>query len=157
LIRWSEHHRLLFPVIRVWHTFYIDTRRPQVSTIEMLIESWFLHESLSLKLFKKLAPSLAEPLSLIYSAFMSVGRIPSAWTQAIVTPVFKRGNAANVGNCRPISLTSVACKLMERIISTDMLHYLRSQNVISKHQHCFLSGWSTNTWNAKWLDMSHKK
>jgi len=29
-------------------------------------------------LFKKLAPSLAEPLSLVYSAFMSVGRIPSA-------------------------------------------------------------------------------
>jgi len=34
---------------------------------------------------------------------------------------------------------------MERIISTDMLHYLRSQNVISKHQHGFLSGQSKNT------------
>jgi len=34
---------------------------------------------------------------------------------------------------------------MERIISTDMLHYLHSQNVISKHQHGFLSGRSTNT------------
>jgi len=34
---------------------------------------------------------------------------------------------------------------MERIISADMLHYLRSQNVICKHQHGFLSGQSTNT------------
>jgi len=34
---------------------------------------------------------------------------------------------------------------MERIISTDVLHKLRSQNVISKHQHGFLSGQSTNT------------
>ena len=96
-------------------------------------------------LFKKLAPSLAEPLSLVYSAFMSVGHIPNAWTRAIVTPVFKRGDAADVGNYRPISLTSVACKIMERVISTDVLHYLRTQNIISKHQHGFLSGRSTNT------------
>jgi hypothetical protein len=71
--------------------------------------------------------------------------MPHNWTQAIVTPVFKRGDAANVDNYRPISLTSVACKIMERVTSTDMLHYLREHNVISKHQHGFLSGRSTST------------
>ena len=96
-------------------------------------------------LFKQLALSLAEPLSLIYSSFMSIGCIPCEWTRAIVIPVFKRGKAADVGNYRPISLTSVVCKIMERVISTDTLHYLRVHNVISKHQHGFLSGRSTCT------------
>jgi len=85
-----------------------------------------------LKAGKSCGPDSYPPFlfkKLIYSAFMSVGRIPSAWTRAIVTPVFKRGNTADIRNYRPISLTSVVCKLMERIISTDVLHYLRSQNV----------------------------
>jgi hypothetical protein len=76
---------------------------------------------------------------------MSIGCIPHDWTQAIVTPVFKRGDAANVDNYRPISLTSVACKIMERVVSADMLHYLRQNNIISNHQHGFLSGRSTST------------
>jgi Reverse transcriptase (RNA-dependent DNA polymerase) len=59
--------------------------------------------------------------------------------------VFKRGEAANVNNYRPISLTSVAGKIMERVISTDMLQYLRQDNIISKHRHGFLSGRSMST------------
>jgi Reverse transcriptase (RNA-dependent DNA polymerase) len=73
------------------------------------------------------------------------GCMPHDWTRAIVTPVFKRGDAANVDNYRPISLTSEAGKIMERVISTDMLQYLRQNNIISKHQHGFLSGRSTST------------
>jgi hypothetical protein len=96
-------------------------------------------------LFKRLAPALAEPLSLIYGSLMSVGRIPSEWAHAFVTPIYKGGNASDVSNYRPISLTSVACKLMERIISNDMLAYLRQHGAITKQQHGFLSGRSTST------------
>jgi Reverse transcriptase (RNA-dependent DNA polymerase)/Endonuclease-reverse transcriptase len=96
-------------------------------------------------LFKELSASLVEPLSLIYTSFMSIGIIPNAWRHAIVTPVYKSGSAASVSNYRPISLTSVACKIMERIVSIDMLHYLRANNIITKHQHGFLSRRSTCT------------
>jgi hypothetical protein len=96
-------------------------------------------------LFKKLSPALTEPLSLLYSSFMSVGQVPSSWTHAIVTPIYKGGSASELSNYRPISLTSVACKIMERIIVTDLLDYLRVNNIISNHQHGFLSGKSTCT------------
>ena len=96
-------------------------------------------------LFKRLAVIVAEPLSLIFNSFMSVGNIPRDWAHAIVTPVYKSGAASNVSNYRPISLTSVACKIMERVISSQMLSYLRLHGVISKQQHGFLSGRSTSS------------
>jgi len=71
-------------------------------------------------LFKKTADCIVGPLSLIFSSFMSVGKIPSAWSHAIVTPVHKRGSASSVSHYRPISLTCVASKIMERIIAHGM-------------------------------------
>jgi hypothetical protein len=96
-------------------------------------------------LFKQLAPALATPLSLIFESLMSVGCIPSEWAHAFVTPIYKGGNASDISNYRPVSLTCIACKLMERIISNDMLAYLRQHNAITAQQHGFLSGRSTTT------------
>jgi hypothetical protein len=96
-------------------------------------------------LFKNLAGSLIEPLSLLFKSFMSVGKIPSAWSHAVVTPVYKSGPASSVSNYRPISLTCVACKLMERVVNSSMLAYLRRHGVISRQQHGFLSGRSTTS------------
>ena len=76
---------------------------------------------------------------------MSVGIMPREWAHAIVTPVFKSGAAFATENYRPISLTSVACKLMERIIVAQMLVYLRRHGVINRQQHGFLAGRSTTT------------
>lgn len=97
------------------------------------------------QLFKKLAGSLAEPLSLMYSSFMSVGQMPRAWAHAIVTPIYKSGSASSVSNYRPISLTCVAGKIMERVVVSSMLSYLRLNHVITKQQHGFLQGRSTST------------
>ena len=76
---------------------------------------------------------------------MSVGKIPAEWSRTIVTPVYKGGLSSDVSNYRPISLTCVACKLMERIIVHDMLFYLLSHKLISKQQHGFLCRKSTTT------------
>jgi len=62
-----------------------------------------------------------------------------------VTPVYKIGPASSVANYRPISLTCVACKLMERVIVNEMLCFLRMHGLITKHQHGFLSGRSTTS------------
>jgi len=97
------------------------------------------------RLFKMLAGSLAEPLSLMFTSFMSVGKVPQNWRHATVTPVYKGGAASSVSNYRPISLTCVACKLMERVIVNKTLDFLRKHGVITKHQHGFLSGRSTTS------------
>ena len=82
---------------------------------------------------------------LLYSSFASVGQVPSGLTRAIVTPIYKGGSASGLSNCRIISLTSVACKMVERIVVTDLLDYLRVNEIISNHQRGFLYGKSTCT------------
>ena len=76
---------------------------------------------------------------------MSSGHVPQAWKQATVTPVFKGGIASDPSNYRPISLTSVFSKLMERVVVLDMLRYCKEQGLISKQQHGFLARKSTVT------------
>jgi len=90
------------------------------------------------QLFKRVGCCLAEPLSVMFSSFFSVHQVPNVWSKAAVTPIFKGGDSCNASNYRPISLTCVAYKLMERIIAVQMLDYLRVNSLISKQQHGFL-------------------
>ena len=53
-------------------------------------------------------------------------------------PIFKNGNRSEVGNYRPISLTSVVCKVMESIIKDALLKKTQEANFISRFQHGFL-------------------
>ena len=74
---------------------------------------------------------------------MSVGQIRQSWKEAIVTPVFRGGIASDPSNYRPISLTSIFSKLMERVFVLDMLCYYKQQ--VSKQQHGFFASKSTVT------------
>jgi len=94
---------------------------------------------------KSLVESIVLPLTLIFSASFTFGKLPTMWKKAIVTPVFKKGLPSDVNNYRPISLTSVFCRIMESVIKTQMLDYLVSNKLITRHQHGFLSRHSTCT------------
>ena len=58
--------------------------------------------------FKRLSLQLAGPLSVLYNNCMSVGVAKYMEAYAIITPIYKGGIASEVGNYRPVSLTSVA-------------------------------------------------
>jgi len=59
--------------------------------------------------------------------------------------VFKKGNAGDLINYRPISLTCVPSKIMERIITSRMLNHLYLNNILCSAQHGFLRRRSTST------------
>ncbi|XP_019632664.1 PREDICTED: uncharacterized protein LOC109476223 [Branchiostoma belcheri] len=87
------------------------------------------------------------------------GNLPSDWKVGDITPIFKKGSKRLPGNYRPVSLTSVAGKIMEGMIRDDIVNHMRSNNLFTEHQHGFLPGRSTTTqllecledW-TKWLD-----
>ena len=58
---------------------------------------------------------------------------------------FKKGPPSEITNYRPISLTCTCCKILETIISSNILQFLYSHNLISKSQHGFLKKHSTRT------------
>jgi len=43
--------------------------------------------------YKNLKHSISRPLALLFSQMMSVGYVPEAWKNAIITPVYKHGPA----------------------------------------------------------------
>ena len=94
-------------------------------------------------LLKQILPGIVSPLSMMFESFMSVGKVPTGWKTAIITPLFKKGISSQVSNYRPISLTSIFSKLMERVVAEHLIAYLRDHNLISKAQHGFLSRRST--------------
>jgi hypothetical protein len=78
------------------------------------------------------------PLALIYYKSLSSGKIPECWRVANVTPLHKKGSRLDPANYRPVSLTSVTCKVMERIIRDTILDHLYSNDLVSVHQHGFV-------------------
>ncbi len=93
---------------------------------------------------KKIARSISAPLSFIFNVSIQTARLPGKWLTAKVIPVYKnKGENSNVANYRPISLTSVVCKVLETIIKQYLMNHLLSCNLISSSQHGFLAGRST--------------
>ena len=68
-------------------------------------------------ILKKCSCVLAKPLSLIYTVIYNTGILPEEWKLSNVVPVFKKGDKKDVENYRPISLTCIAAKVMERVMS----------------------------------------
>ena len=76
---------------------------------------------------------------------MSVGTVPDYWLTAYIVLVFKKGTAGDTVNYRPISLTSVPSKILERIVTSKILDHLRTNNILCSAQHGFLKRRSTCT------------
>jgi len=59
---------------------------------------------------------IVNPLKLIFECSFKTKKLPLDWRVANISAIFKKGKKSEVGNYRPVSLTSVVCKIMESII-----------------------------------------
>ena len=76
---------------------------------------------------------------------MKEGRVPDDWKNAHVTAIFKKGKKTTPGNYRPVSLTSILCKLMESIIRDKLMEFESERDLLSGDQHGFRSNRSCVT------------
>ena len=76
------------------------------------------------------------------------GVVPFEWKEANIIPLFKKGSRKKSENYRPVSLTSVICKLSERLIKDHMVDFLVKHRLLNSSQHGFLKARSclTNMW-----------
>ena len=94
-------------------------------------------DKISPRLLKELADVLCNPLTEIFQATLDSGTVPTQWRNALVTPIYKKGDKHNAANYRPVSLTAVCCKICEHIIAKQILNHLDTQNQLSDRQHGF--------------------
>ena len=56
---------------------------------------------------------------------------------AHITPIFKKGDPSKASNYRPVSLTSVPCKLLEHIVHSQVINHLLQNKILCDNQHGF--------------------
>ena len=86
------------------------------------------------------ATELAPVLLLIFSHSLSHGVIPKSWKRAAVIPIYKSGDKTVPSNYRPISLPSVICKVIERIIRRQVFSFLDRNRCLNTTKHGFRPG-----------------
>ena len=96
-------------------------------------------------ILKEIAEAIAEPLSIIFNKSFNEGCLPEAWKEAHVIPLFKKGKKSQPGNYRPVSLTSIVCKIMESITRDNLIIHMNSNNLFSNCQHGFIKNRSCTT------------
>ena len=89
-------------------------------------------------LLKNLADVLALPLSLLFQKSLDEGLLPEDWLKACVTAIHKKGEKNQPGNYRPVSITSVICKLMESIVRDQIVEHMVNNKLFSTNQHGFV-------------------
>jgi hypothetical protein len=105
------------------------------------------------RILHELHLELSKPLTLIFNSSLSQRAVPQAWKEANITAIHKKGDKRSASNYRPVSLTSVICKLMEKIIRKKIMQHLSENNILSNRQYGFISGRSTLLQLLKVLDI----
>jgi len=71
---------------------------------------------------------------------LRTGDVLEDWRIANVTLVFKNGKEEDLGNYRPVSLTSVPGNAMEQLVLDAISKQLEEKKVIRNSQHVFTKG-----------------
>ena len=97
------------------------------------------------RVLKECAEVLSAPLYYLFKSSLKAGEIPQDWKDGNISPVYKKGSRAQVENYRPISLTSVVCKILEKVVRKALLNHLFENEILANSQHGFIYGRSCMT------------
>ena len=95
-------------------------------------------------LLKYAAEELAGPIRTIVNKSISLGIYPDDWKISRVMPLFKSGTKTNPSNYRPISLTPVISKVLEKVIKRQLFAHLDMQKILPMNQFGFRNKSGTN-------------
>ena len=109
---------------------------------------------------KAIADLIAQPLALLFQKSLEEGYVPSEWRSACITALHKKEAKDVCGNYRPVSITSIICKLMESIVRDQIVNHMQTNKLFSNKQHGFVPDRNcmTNllTCLELWTDMMEK-
>jgi len=94
---------------------------------------------------KELVAELSVPLLKLFQSCVDSTKIPDTWKIAHITLdtlVFKKGDKYDPSNYRPISLTCIISKILEKVIQDSLIDHLHSNGLLSNKQYSFLKGQS---------------
>lgn len=102
-------------------------------------------DGLPARILHDLSGELSEMLCFLFQQSYNTSQLPRDWSIAMVVPVFKKDRRDNPANYRPISLTSLVCKVMEHVVLSHIQKHLSLHNILTLLQHGFRQGFSCVT------------
>ena len=102
-------------------------------------------DRISPRILREVATEIAPALSHLFQVSLDTGAVPEDWKNAHVSPVFKKGERYKAENYRPISLTSIPCKILEHVLVSAIMEYCEKHQILCKEQHGFRRAHSCET------------
>lgn len=97
------------------------------------------------RVLKELATEISPFLTIIFQKSFDTGYVPKDWRTANVTAIYKKGEKYKASNYRPVSLTSLCCKIQEHVIASNVLNHLDEYSILTDCQHGFRARRSCET------------
>ena len=94
-------------------------------------------DKVPVRILKETANTITPILTTNYQQSINTGQIPEDWKNANIVAIFKKGDRSKPSNYRPVSFTSVASKILEHIIVSQIMDHLDNQNILNENQHGF--------------------
>ena len=131
----------------------------------MITEEIILKELESLNITKSMGPDNLNPRVLhettqqitpivtrILTESWKSGELPRDWKLANIFAIHEKDSKNDPNNYRPISLTAICCKIMERIIKRHIINFLVQNHIIFDLQFGFVPGRSTTLQKLRALE-----
>ncbi len=91
------------------------------------------------QVLKDLAEVLAPILTAIFRKSYETGEVPLVWKSANDLAIFKKDVKCKPSNYRPVSLTCICCKIMEHIVTSNVMSHNKLHGILYRFQHGFRS------------------
>ena len=96
------------------------------------------------KLLQEIVEQISIPLATVFNLSIEEGVVPLEWKEANIIPLFKKGSRSKSENNRPLSLTSVICKLLESLIKDHLVDFLVKNNKKKPLTKCHIKDYYLN-------------
>ena len=141
---------LIMPPLSLFIDESLDKIHVEIKGVENLLNKIQPHkaqgpDNIPNMVLKQCSSSLAPAVTLMFQKSLDSGTLPKDWTDANVSPIFKKGDRQAPENYRPVSLTSVLSKTLEHIVCHAMHKHFEKHSVLTNLNHGFRKGYSCET------------
>ena len=109
----------------------------QASLSELKLGKSMGPDKIPASVLKNCRIELALLLAILFNKSLETSELPQDWIDADVLPILKSGNKLECNNYRPISLTSLVVKVLERILHQKLSNYVEKNKMLDPNQFGF--------------------